>query len=88
MHVSLIISIFPDFKFNRSARILTCEQLSSAAKYKTFLVSERCAAICVNRVDLPMPGSPPNRTSEPATMPPPKTLSNSEIPEGVRLYRS
>jgi hypothetical protein len=28
-------------------------------------------------VDLPIPGSPPSRTSDPGTSPPPSTLSNS-----------
>src|SRR5438552_12367545 len=31
-----------------------------------------------------MPGSPPTRTSDPATMPPPSTRSNSGRPEGWR----
>ena len=31
-------------------------------------------------VDLPMPGEPPSRTSEPGTIPPPSTRSNSPIP--------
>ena len=29
---------------------------------------------------MPTPGSPPTRTSEPRTRPPPRTLSNSEMP--------
>ncbi len=36
-------------------------------------------------MDLPIPGSPPKSTKDPATIPPPKTLSNSETPEEVRL---
>src|SRR3712207_7218452 len=32
------------------------------------------------RSDLPIPGEPPSRTSEPGTMPPPSTRSNSPIP--------
>ena len=35
---------------------------------------------CSTRVDLPMPGSPPIRMAEPATMPPPQTRSNSSLP--------
>src|SRR3982750_3129896 len=35
-------------------------------------------------VDFPMPGDPPISTSEPATMPPPSTRSNSSIPDEVR----
>ena len=33
---------------------------------------------------LPMPGSPPIRTSDPGTMPPPSTRSNSSMPELTR----
>ena len=36
--------------------------------------------ICSSNVDLPIPGSPDMRTAEPSTMPPPSTLSNSDIP--------
>src|ERR1700742_1774556 len=35
------------------------------------------SASCSIRVDLPMPGSPPISTSDPATMPPPSTRLNS-----------
>ena len=35
---------------------------------------------CNIRVDLPIPGSPPTKTREPFTKPPPKTLSSSPIP--------
>jgi len=31
-------------------------------------------------VDLPMPGSPPSRMSDPGTTPPPSTRSNSSMP--------
>src|SRR6478735_1539903 len=36
----------------------------------------------MSRVDLPIPGSPPTRITEPRTNPPPVTRSNSAIPEG------
>src|SRR6267142_6500485 len=39
---------------------------------------------CVNSVDLPMPGSPPTRSTEPRTKPPPVTRSSSAMPEGRR----
>ena len=42
----------------------------------------KCAAACSSSVDLPMPGSPPSSTSDPGTMPPPSTRSNSSIPAG------
>src|SRR6056297_1202868 len=32
---------------------------------------------CSNKVDFPIPGSPPRRITLPLTIPPPKTLSNS-----------
>ena len=38
----------------------------------------------MRRVDLPMPGSPPSRMTEPCTKPPPVTRSSSAMPEGVR----
>ena len=37
---------------------------------------------CISRVDLPMPGSPPSRMTEPCTKPPPVTRSSSAMPEG------
>ena len=37
------------------------------------------AAACSSNVDLPIPGSPPMSTSEPGTMPPPRTRSNSSM---------
>src|SRR6202171_3234005 len=39
---------------------------------------------CVSSVDFPMPGSPPTRSTEPLTKPPPVTRSSSAIPEGRR----
>ena len=39
-------------------------------------------------VDLPMPGEPPRRTSEPGTRPPPSTRSNSPMPVSRRGRRS
>src|ERR1700758_5393624 len=38
----------------------------------------------VNRVDLPMPGSPPTSSTEPRTKPPPVTRSSSVMPEERR----
>ena len=42
------------------------------------------AATWSSSVDLPMPGSPPSRISEPGTMPPPRTRSSSPMPVGRR----
>src|SRR6266545_3285711 len=38
------------------------------------------AATCISSVDFPIPGSPPTRVTEPGTMPPPRTKSNSSRP--------
>ena len=86
--VSLSRSSVSELSPSRSQRNLTCEQLSSAERYKTVCSLDRCAATCVKRVDLPMPGSPPTRTSEPRTMPPPSTTSSSAMPEETRSYFS
>ena len=48
--------------------------------YSTVLSCARQPHICKRSVDLPIPGSPPSRTSEPFTRPPPSTLSSSDIP--------
>ena len=42
-------------------------------------------AVSSNNVDLPMPGSPAMSTTEPGTMPPPSTRSNSPKPVGSLL---
>src|SRR5882672_1680877 len=42
------------------------------------------AAHCMSSVDLPMPGSPPTSVTEPGTMPPPRTKSNSANPVRYR----
>src|SRR6185437_5528166 len=60
----------------RSARIRICCSLSSPETY-SILMPFACRATCNIRVDLPIPGSPPNKTNDPGTMPPPKILSNS-----------
>src|ERR1019366_9382898 len=39
---------------------------------------------CVRSVDLPMPGSPPTKSTEPRTNPPRVTRSSSAMPEGRR----
>ena len=42
-------------------------------------------AICSDNVDLPMPGSPPIRVTEPGTMPPPRTRLNSLLLVSMRV---
>ena len=60
----------------RSARSFTCETDSSPETYKILIVSN-FKATCNISVDLPTPGSPPTKITDPGTIPPPKTLSNS-----------
>src|SRR6266545_1292706 len=38
------------------------------------------AATCISSVDFPIPGSPPTSVTDPGTMPPPRTKSNSASP--------
>src|SRR5882762_2368797 len=48
----------------------------------------RRAATCISSVDFPIPGSPPTRVTEPGTMPPPRTKSNSSRPVFQRCMLS
>src|SRR5216684_3270282 len=68
----------PASSCKRSARRRNWSGDSSPETYSVAMpwLSSR-AAHCMRSVDLPMPGSPPTRTTEPGTMPPPKTKSNS-----------
>ena len=70
----------------RLLRSFICSADSSPETYST--LPERALkllATCISSVDLPMPGSPPIRTNDPATTPPPSTRSNSEMPLEVRV---
>ena len=61
-----------------SALILICLADSSPVTYSTFSPwPATLSPVCINRVDLPIPGSPPTNTKELLTIPPPKTLSSS-----------
>ena len=64
----------------------TCDKDSSPVTYKALPAKDSglaiLAAVCSKIVDLPIPGSPPIKTTEPATSPPPNTRSNSLIPVG------
>ena len=74
---------------SRSARILTCAADSSAVTYSTGgVICASLRAASSTSVDLPMPGSPPIRMSEPRTRPPPSTRSSSPMPVSVRSPRS
>src|SRR5690606_15786437 len=77
-----------DWTFSRAARSATWCTDSSAHTYST--APCRWAKLwlaCRSRVDLPMPGSPPRRTTEPGTTPPPSTRSSSAKPVAQRLSR-
>src|SRR5699024_11080727 len=63
----------------RSARILICSSDSSPETYKTLYSSASVSAVWSKIVDFPIPGSPPIKISEPSTMPPPNTRSNSPL---------
>ena len=68
----------------RSARSLTCWEDSSAETSRQ-RAPERASApsICTTKVDLPMPGSPATRVTEPGTRPPASTRSSSSSPVGL-----
>ena len=71
----------------RAARMRTCAWDSSPDRYSTVRSGCRLAtapAVCSSRVDLPMPGSPATSVTDPGTMPPPRTRSNSPNPVGRR----
>src|SRR5882724_9476336 len=70
---------------SRSARSRTCATASSPEIYTARWPARASRLVaCVSNVDLPMPGSPPTRSTEPRTNPPPVTRSNSAIPDGRR----
>src|SRR5438046_8639674 len=71
----------PASSLSRTARRRICSGDSSPDTYSvgTPALSSR-AAHCSSRVDFPMPGSPPTSTTDPGTMPPPNTKSNSSRP--------
>ncbi len=71
----------------RSARMRTCAGDSSPHTSSTGCRAASRASAMVVSVDLPMPGSPPIRISEPGTSPPPSTRSNSSMPVGSRSWR-
>ena len=67
----------------RSARSRTWWADSSAETSSTRCpAAARAARTWRSRVDLPMPGSPPRRVTEPGTSPPDSTRSNSSTPVG------
>src|SRR6267143_4149734 len=79
----------PASSSSRSARRRSWSGDSSPETYsvETPWLSSR-AAHCISSVDLPIPGSPPTRITEPGTMPPPRTKSNSASPVFQRAIDS
>src|SRR6266700_2290996 len=71
----------PASTVNRSARSRIWSGDSSPDTYSVGIpaCSSR-AAHCSSSVDFPIPGSPPTKTTDPGTIPPPKTKSNSRRP--------
>src|SRR5689334_24463413 len=71
----------PASSSRRSARRRSWSGDSSPETYsvETPWLSSR-AAHCMSSVDFPIPGSPPTSVTEPGTMPPPRTKSNSARP--------
>ena len=69
---------------SRSARRRTWWADSSADTSSTrWPAADRAASTWSSSVDLPMPGSPPRRVTEPGTSPPDRTRSNSSTPVGT-----
>ena len=68
-----------------AARILICFKDSSPETYKVATPEPaKFLHTCKRMVDFPIPGSPPTNTRDPGTMPPPRTRSNSAMPELIR----
>ena len=65
---------------SRVARSFICLADSSPETYIIRNSRPRYSQICSSMVDLPIPGSPPIRTSDPFTIPPPRTRSSSVSP--------
>ena len=72
-----------------AARSLTWAADSSPDTYRTLRpAAARLPSAALVSVDLPMPGEPPMRTSEPGTTPPPSTRSSSPMPVPSRSIRA
>src|SRR6266571_2293109 len=72
---------WPGSSARRSARRRSCSGDSSPDTYSVGTPApSRRAAHCSSSVDFPIPGSPPTSTTDPGTIPPPNTKSNSANP--------
>ena len=72
----------------RAARSFTCAVDSSPVTSSARRSREIAASAISRSVDFPTPGSPPTRTSEAGTSPPPSTRSSSGTPVGIRAASS
>ena len=72
---------------NRSARSFNWRLLSSPETYRVFK-PVKPNTVCKTKVDFPIPGSPPIKTKEPFTKPPPRTLFNSSSFKSIRASSS
>ena len=70
----------PDYMFLNSLKDMFSPEI-----YKTCPSSDSLEHTCIINVDLPIPGSPPIKLSEPSTIPPPNTLFNSSYPVSKRI---
>ena len=83
--IAVASSIDESATANRRARSRIWSMDSSPETYSTRRPDRaRRAAACSSSVDLPMPGSPPTRTAEDGTKPPPSTRSSSSMPIAAR----
>ena len=80
---NLLEDLLPD---NLRSLEFNCPGDSSPQTYKIFL-SENFWTICINKVDLPIPGSPLIKTTSPGISPAPSTLSTSLYPVEIRESR-
>ena len=74
-----------DSRPSRRERRATWRTDSSPEQYSTERSRLNASAAWSSSVDLPMPGSPPSRITEPATSPPPSTRSSSALPLEARV---
>src|SRR5690625_2147204 len=79
--VSVRQSSRPGLRSTRRSSDLTWAADSSPVTYRLPCFSAMASWACSNRVDLPMPGSPPSSTTDPGTSPPPSTRSSSLSPD-------
>ena len=70
------------------AQLDLCGRLLARHEQRAALARDRARAPSAASVDFPTPGSPPIRTSDAGTIPPPRTRSSSVRPVGIRVASS